>query len=44
MAQQKITARQRQRMIAEAAYFCAERRGFDDGDAVRDWCEDSLHH
>jgi Txe/YoeB family toxin of Txe-Axe toxin-antitoxin module len=26
-------------MIAEAAYFKAERRGFDGGDAVRDWCE-----
>jgi hypothetical protein len=26
-------------MIAEAAYFRAERRGFDGGDAVRDWCE-----
>jgi hypothetical protein len=26
-------------MIAEAAYFRAERRGFNGGDAVRDWCE-----
>jgi hypothetical protein len=26
-------------MIAEAAYFKAERRGFNGGDAVRDWCE-----
>jgi hypothetical protein len=26
-------------MIAEAAYFRAERRGFSGGDAVRDWCE-----
>ena len=35
----KITSDQRQRMIAEAAYFRAERRGFNGGDAVRDWCE-----
>jgi chromosome segregation ATPase len=26
-------------MIAEAAYFRAERRGFAGGDAIRDWCE-----
>jgi hypothetical protein len=26
-------------MIAEAAYFRAERRGFDGGDPVRDWAE-----
>jgi hypothetical protein len=26
-------------MIAEAAYFRAERRGFTSGDALRDWCE-----
>jgi hypothetical protein len=26
-------------MIAEAAYFKAERRGFKGGDPVRDWCE-----
>lgn len=39
MSQQKISAGQRQQMIAEAAYFRAERRGFDGGDAVRDWCE-----
>ena len=38
-SQQKVTAGQRRQMIAEAAYFKAERRGFDDGDAVRDWCE-----
>jgi hypothetical protein len=24
-------------MIAEAAYFIAERRGFADGDPLRDW-------
>ena len=38
-SQQKVTSRERQRMIAEAAYFRAERRGFNGGDAVRDWCE-----
>jgi hypothetical protein len=26
-------------MIAEAAYLRAERRAFNGGDAVRDWCE-----
>jgi hypothetical protein len=26
-------------MIAEAAYYKAERRGFNGGDATRDWCE-----
>jgi hypothetical protein len=25
------------RMISEAAYYCAERRGFDDGHALEDW-------
>ena len=35
----KVTSSQRQQMIAEAAYFKAQRRGFDSGDAVRDWCE-----
>jgi ABC-type transporter Mla subunit MlaD len=29
----------RRQMIAEAAYFKAERRGFNGGDVVRDWCE-----
>jgi hypothetical protein len=38
-SQQKISASQRQQMIAEAAYFRAERRGFNGGDAVRDWVE-----
>jgi predicted nucleic acid-binding Zn-ribbon protein len=37
--QHKVTSGQRQQMIAEAAYFRAERRGFSGGDAVRDWCE-----
>lgn len=34
-----VTPAQREQMIAEAAYFRAERRGFRGGDAVRDWCE-----
>jgi hypothetical protein len=29
----------RQQMIAEAAYFRAEKNGFRGGDALRDWCE-----
>jgi hypothetical protein len=29
----------RRQMIAEAAYFRAERYGFSGGDALRDWCE-----
>src|SRR5690348_6684830 len=32
-----VTAEQRQRMIAEAAYFLAQRRGFADGDPLQDW-------
>jgi hypothetical protein len=38
-SQDKLAREQRQQMIAEAAYFRAERRGFNGGDAVRDWCE-----
>jgi hypothetical protein len=38
-SRQKVTSGQRQQMIAEAAYFRAERRGFKGGDAVCDWCE-----
>jgi hypothetical protein len=37
--QNKRSGEQRRQMIAEAAYFRAERRGFDGGDPVRDWCE-----
>jgi chromosome segregation ATPase len=39
MSEQKVSPGQRERMIAEAAYFRAERRGFRGGDAVHDWCE-----
>jgi di/tripeptidase len=35
----KVAPDERHRMIAEAAYYRAERRGFKDGDAFRDWCE-----
>ena len=38
-SEHKVTSIERQQMIAEAAYFRAERRGFNGGDAVRDWCE-----
>ena len=34
-----ITEEQRRSMIAERAYFKAERRGFAGGDALQDWCE-----
>lgn len=34
---QQITQEQRQRMIAEAAYFRAMERGFNGGDPVDDW-------
>ena len=34
----KVTERERRRMIAEAAYFRAEKRGFS-GDPVADWIE-----
>ncbi len=32
-----VTAEERQRMIAEAAYLRAERRGFVGGDPAEDW-------
>jgi hypothetical protein len=38
-SQHKVTNSQRQQMISEAAYYRAERRGFNGGDTVRDWCE-----
>jgi hypothetical protein len=34
-----VNVGQRRQMIAEAAYFRAERRGFNGGDPVRDWHE-----
>jgi phage terminase Nu1 subunit (DNA packaging protein) len=33
------TSEQRQRMIQTAAYYRAEKRGFSDGDPVKDWIE-----
>jgi Protein of unknown function (DUF2934) len=34
------------RRIAEAAYLLAEKRGFTDGDALKDWlaAEAAMHH
>ncbi len=37
--EKKADEDQRRRMIADAAYFRAERRGFDGGDPVADWLE-----
>ncbi len=37
--QRPITPEERQRMIAEAAYFRALRRGFASGGEVQDWLE-----
>jgi len=34
-----VSAAERARMIAEAAYYRAQRRGFSNGDPVRDWAE-----
>lgn len=39
MSEQKTNVGRRRQMIAEAAYFRAERRGFAPGDALKDWCE-----
>lgn len=35
----EISAEQRERMIAEAAYFLAEHRQFQGGDPVQDWLQ-----
>lgn len=34
-----VTVDRRLKMIAEAAYYRAERRGFQNGDAISDWLE-----
>ncbi|MHB1331533.1 MAG: DUF2934 domain-containing protein [Sulfuriferula sp.] len=34
-----ISAEQHYRMVAEAAYYIAERRGFAPGDAAADWAQ-----
>jgi len=36
---EQVNPERRRRMIQEAAYFRAERRGFDGGDPVVDWVE-----
>jgi hypothetical protein len=36
---QTIDPEARQLMIAEAAYYCAERRGFAPGGELQDWLE-----
>jgi hypothetical protein len=33
----KVTEAERRRMVADAAYFRAERRGFSGGDPLADW-------
>jgi hypothetical protein len=38
-AQQNVSPEERARMIAEAAYYRAERRGFQNGDQTNDWYE-----
>ena len=35
----RVSTELRQRMIEEAAYYRAEKRGFCDGDAVQDWLD-----
>lgn len=37
--ERRMTAGQRQQLIAEAAYYRAEGRGFADGDAFLDWLD-----
>jgi hypothetical protein len=34
-----VTAEERQRLISEAAYYRAERRGFMEGFELQDWLE-----
>ena len=36
-APQSLTEEQRRAMIAEAAYYMAERRGFESGHELEDW-------
>lgn len=38
-AKGKVSPEQRYCMIAEAAYYCAERRGFSGGNPLQDWVE-----
>lgn len=34
-----VSTEQREHMIAEAAYYLAEQRGFHDGDPLQDWLD-----
>ncbi len=36
-AQSPLNGADRQKMIATAAYYLAERRGFNNGDEIQDW-------
>jgi hypothetical protein len=36
---EEVSAKQRYRMIQEAAYYRAEKHGFDPGRAMQDWLE-----
>lgn len=38
-SERRTTPEERQRLIAEKAYFRAEERGFHGGDPTRDWLE-----
>ncbi len=38
-----ISGAQRHQLISEAAYFKAEQRGFEVGNAVQDWLEAEAH-
>jgi len=38
-ATKKVSPEQRWKMVAEAAYYKAEKRGFQGGDSARDWLE-----
>jgi hypothetical protein len=37
--QHDVSSEERARMVAEAAYYRAERRGFQNGDQTSDWYE-----
>jgi len=37
--QQQLSTDKRRRLVAEAAYLKAERRGFEGGDPIEDWLE-----
>jgi hypothetical protein len=39
MAGAKMVPEQRQQLIAQAAYFIAERRGFAPGNELEDWLQ-----